>query len=94
MSTIVVVKKGKKATIAADTLTTFGDLKFTNDYDAEKTKIIKYKNNYIGISGMAVHNLVLSQLLTSTKRNFSFKSKAEIFQSFLKYIVFLNLIIF
>lgn len=82
MSTIVAVKKGKKVTIASDTLTTFGRLKLSSDYEANQSKIIKYKGSYISFSGFAAHDLALREILESKKTNFN--NKNNIFKSFLK----------
>ena len=51
MSTIVVVKKNGKACIAADTLTSFGDLRMGADYDVSHDKIQAYGEGYFGIVG-------------------------------------------
>ncbi len=42
MSTVVVVKKAGKVCIAADSLTSFGDLKLNSMYDVAHDKILSY----------------------------------------------------
>jgi len=67
MSTVVVVKKAGKVCIAADSLTSFGDLKLNSVYDAAHDKILHFDENYLGIVGSAAHQLVLESLLTGKK---------------------------
>ncbi len=67
MSTVVVVKKAGKVCIAADSLTSFGDLKLNSDYDAAHDKILQFEKNHLGIVGSAAHQLVLESVFTSKK---------------------------
>ena len=92
MSTVVVVKKAGKVCIAADSLTSFGDLKFNSVYDAAHDKILHFDENYIGIVGSAAHQLVLESLLVGKKRagnkyvdkklDIDFSSRLSIFETF------------
>ena len=92
MSTVVVVKKAGKACIAADSLTSFGDLKLNSVYDAAHDKILRFDENYLGIVGSAAHQLVLESLLvgkkTPSKKNqdkkqdIDFSSRLSIFETF------------
>jgi len=67
MSTVVVAKKAGKVCIAADSLTSFGDLKLNSHYDAAHDKILLHNENYIGIVGSAAHQLVLESVFASKK---------------------------
>ncbi|MDH5710956.1 MAG: MFS transporter [Gammaproteobacteria bacterium] len=82
MSTIVVVKKGNQICIAADSLTSFGDLRLSSVYDADHDKIIKKKDAYIGIVGSAAHQLVIESILDDKKVKADFSSKLAIFETF------------
>ena len=87
MSTVVVVKKAGKVCIAADSLTSFGDLKLNSMYDAAHYKILHHDENYLGIVGSAAHQLVLESLLTSKKISdkkieIDFSSRLAIFETF------------
>jgi ATP-dependent protease HslVU (ClpYQ) peptidase subunit len=87
MSTVVVVKKDGKVCIAADSLTSFGDLKLRSTYDATHDKILRHNKNYIGIVGSAAHQLVMESLFSSKKViekkiNIDFSSRLGIFESF------------
>ena len=84
MSTIVAVKKNGKACIAADTLTTFGEVKQSSDYDLTHEKIHLYKNNYFGIVGSAAHHMVIKSVLENHGHELSFNSHFEVFESFRK----------
>ena len=87
MSTVVVAKKAGKVCIAADSLTSFGDLKLNSLYDAAHDKIIHHDENYLGIVGSAAHQLVLESVFASKKIverkfNIDFSSRLEIFETF------------
>ena len=87
MSTVVVVKKAGKVCIAADSLTSFGDLKLSSYYDAAHDKILQHDENYLGIVGSAAHQLVLESVFASKKvvakkMDIDFSSRLAIFESF------------
>jgi len=87
MSTVVVVKKAGKVCIAADSLTSFGDLKLSSEYDAAHDKVLRHDENYVGIVGSAAHQLVLESLFASkkvvTKKiEVDFSSRLAIFETF------------
>jgi len=79
MSTIVVVKKGGVATIAADTLTTFGNTKESAKYIVNHEKIFKYGENYLGVSGSASLGIAVEDFLRMTKKKVSLSGIADIF---------------
>jgi ATP-dependent HslUV protease, peptidase subunit HslV len=87
MSTVVVVKKAGKVCIAADSLTSFGDLKLNSEYDAAHDKILRYGDNYLGIVGSAAHQLVMESVFSSKKVSekkidIDLSSRLSIFESF------------
>lgn len=81
MSTIVVVKKGDWAVIAADTLTTFGSTKESAEYVLNSEKIIEYRGNFLGVTGSASLPIALEDILSKPKKRFSFDTAAEIFRA-------------
>ena len=83
MTTIVVVRKGDTAVIAADSLTTFGTTRLAPAYDRHPHKITSYGDSFIGVAGSAAHQLVLENLLGRTA-NLDFHGKAAIYESFRK----------
>ncbi len=84
MSTIVAVNKNGKACIAADTLTTFGELKQSSEFDKTHDKIHQYKGNYFGIVGSAAHHTVVYSILEKYGEDLKFNSQLAIFESFRK----------
>ena len=83
MTTIVVVRKGTSAVIAADSLTTFGTTRLAPAYDRDPHKVVAYRDSYIGVAGSAAHQLVLENLL-ERNRDLDFDGKAAIYDSFRK----------
>lgn len=83
MSTIVAVQKNNKICIAADTLTTFGDVRQSNEYDLTSEKILKHEDSYIGIVGSAAHHLVMQHVLEKESDIVCLDSPIEIYKTFL-----------
>jgi ATP-dependent HslUV protease subunit HslV len=83
MTTIVVVRKGGTAVIAADSLTTFGTTRLAPAYDRFPQKITRYADSFLGVAGSAAHQLVLENLLVRTP-GLDFHGKAAIYDSFRK----------
>lgn len=83
MTTLVVVRKNKYAAIAADSLTTFGDMRLSASYDSASDKIVRYKDSYLGFCGSAAHQLVFESLLAKHD-DLDFSSRAAIFETFRK----------
>lgn len=82
MSTIVVVKKAGKVCIAADSLTSFGDLSMGSDYDADSDKILPCEDAYLGIVGSAAHHLVMQSIVQQPEIKMDFSTRMTIFESF------------
>ena len=82
MSTIVIVRKNGQACIAADTLTSFGELRQHSTYEKNGDKIFSDGENHIGIVGSAAHELVMRNLLNNIEYDFS--SREGIFESLRK----------
>jgi len=84
MSTIVVVKKNGIACIAADSLTSFGDLRMGADFDASYDKIQSYGDGYFGIVGSAAHSLVMESVIKHKKVDIDLSNRMAIFETFRK----------
>jgi ATP-dependent HslUV protease subunit HslV len=84
MSTIVVVRKGKQACIAADSLTSFGDTKLHAHYDPYHDKIQLCGDSYVGIVGSAAHSLVVEDIFKEADSQYDFSSRHNIFRTFLR----------
>ncbi len=83
MTTIVVVRKGASAVIAADSLTTFGTTRLAPGYDRSPQKVVAYRESFIGVAGSAAHQLVLENLLQRNP-NLDFNGRAAIYETFRK----------
>jgi ATP-dependent protease HslVU (ClpYQ) peptidase subunit len=83
MTTIVVVRKGGTAVIAADSLTTFGTTRLAPAYDRYPQKITQYGDTFLGVAGSAAHPQGLENLLGRTP-GLDFHGKAAIYDSFRK----------
>ncbi len=83
MTTLAVVRKGNMVAIAADSLTTFGDTRLSDNFDAASDKMVRYGSTVIALCGSAAHQLVYENLF-STSKELNFNSKAEIFETFRK----------
>jgi ATP-dependent HslUV protease subunit HslV len=83
MTTIVAVRKNGFISIAADTLTTFGNTRLPAAMDGSHDKILHIDDSYIGVCGSAAHHLVLASLLNKTP-DVQLNSKAAIFETFRK----------
>jgi ATP-dependent protease HslVU (ClpYQ) peptidase subunit len=83
MTTLVVVRKGESAVIAADSLTTFGTTRLAPIYDRHPQKILSYRDSFLGVAGSAAHQLVLENLLARTP-NLELHGKAAVYETFRK----------
>jgi len=82
MSTVVVVRKNGVACIAADSLTSYGDLKLSSTYDLYSEKIQSFDGTHLSIVGSAAHTLVIEALLKGEEFFPDFSSREEIFKTF------------
>ncbi|MEO8487102.1 MAG: MFS transporter [Betaproteobacteria bacterium] len=83
MTTLVAVRKHDEIVIAADSLTTFGDLKLSASFDKHPEKIVRYRDNYLGLCGSAAHQLVFESLLRN-REDLDFSGRVEIFDTLRK----------
>ena len=83
MTTLVVVRKGNHAVIAADSLTTFGDTRLSAHFDKSPEKILHHRDTYLGLCGSAAHQLVFESLLASHPE-LDFAGKTAVFETFRK----------
>jgi ATP-dependent HslUV protease subunit HslV len=83
MTTIVVVRKDGVISIAADSQSTFGDMRLAAADDMRWNKIFQHGDSYFAICGSAAHDLVLQSALKKMKK-LDFSSRTAIFESFRK----------
>jgi ATP-dependent protease HslVU (ClpYQ) peptidase subunit len=81
MSTIVVVRKGRHACIACDTLATIGARKQRAHYVESPDKIFRFGDSLIGTTGYAVHNAVLQSYFSRHPENVTLDTPAGIFET-------------
>ena len=81
MSTIVVVRKGTRACIACDTLSTTGSRKQKAHYTGAPEKIFRYGDCLIGTVGYAVHGTVLQSYFARFPQNVDLTTPAAIFET-------------
>ncbi len=84
MSTIVVVKKDGECCIAADSMTSFGDMQLSAPYDSNHDKIQIFGRTRIGIVGSAAHTLVVESAMKHKDLKANFKSRESIFDTLLR----------
>jgi len=82
MTTVVVVRKGNNACIAADTLTSFGSTKYGASYKTDPDKIFCVGDSYFGIVGSSAHRMVLESALTTGLEPPRLTGRREVFEAF------------
>lgn len=84
MSTIVVARKGQTACIAADTLTTFGDIRLTSVMDVNHSKIQTFGRTHMGIVGSAAHTLVAERAFNDAELKADFSTRDTTFDTLIR----------
>lgn len=85
MTTIAAAKKGKKIYIGCDSLTVYGNRKERIDQlEVKKGKIIKHDSMYLGCSGPAAWNRVLSDYFANLEIEYGFHNVDVIYLEILK----------
>lgn len=84
MTTVVIVQKDGLACIAADSLTSFGEMRLSATYAQAKSKIVKVGDAYLGLTGSTAHFNVLESYFKKTRRVFRLRNRHEIFEAWMK----------
>jgi len=84
MSTIVVARKGNQACIAADSLTTFGDIRLSNELDQNHNKIQSFGKTHMGIVGSAAHTLVAERAFRDKSIQPDFSTRESTFDTLVR----------
>jgi ATP-dependent protease HslVU (ClpYQ) peptidase subunit len=84
MTVLVVVRKGNKACIAADTQTNQGNIVLPGEYqlNTSRSKILKVKGTYVGVSGSAAHKRVFESIIKKYANKLNFEGAENIFETF------------
>lgn len=85
MSTIVAVKKNGFVSIAADTLTTWGNMKESAEHIENSDKILQFQDNYLAFTGSASFRLVVAHWLRSARLKPKLDSVENIFDAWLSF---------
>ena len=84
MTTIAVVAKDGLACIAADSLTSLGEMKLPGGLTEDRRKVLKVGESYVGLSGSTSHYGVLESYFASPAHRPSFRTRREVFESWRK----------
>lgn len=84
MSTIVVARKGRTACIAADTLTTFGEIRLDSSLDRHHSKIQTFGKTQMGIVGSAAHTLVAERAFNDKELGADFSTRDSTFDTLIR----------
>lgn len=78
MTTIVVVRKGDKAVVGADTLGTYGDQLESATYIKNASKLIEVEDTWMAVTGHAAFDAVLRNIFAQDSFQKSFRSVNDI----------------
>jgi ATP-dependent HslUV protease, peptidase subunit HslV len=84
MSTIVVVRKGPRAVIASDSLTTQGSIKISAAYKRNHSKIHRFQDSYVAFTGWSAFHNVFESIMDKYPGELDFRSRRHVFETFLK----------
>lgn len=82
MTVIVVVRKGRTAAIAADTMSSQGSLKVPGEMKTAPRKIHAVGGAYVGLTGSSAHHHVFQSVADSHPDLLDFSDARSIFESF------------
>jgi ATP-dependent HslUV protease subunit HslV len=82
MTTIVVVRKGSAACIAADSLAKYGETRESAAYVANYEKLLQVGDTWLGPTGPASAQLVMASYFAAEEARRDFSSTLSIFETF------------
>jgi ATP-dependent protease HslVU (ClpYQ) peptidase subunit len=84
MTVLVVVRKGDRACIAADTQTILGNIILPGDHHTNnsRSKIVHFRGSYIGLSGSSAHHRVFKSIIKQYPEQLNFEGADNIFETF------------
>ncbi len=77
-------RKGRTACIAADTLTTFGDIRLDSSLDVHHSKIQTFGKTHMGIVGSAAHTLVAERAFNDKNVKADFSTRDTAFDTLIR----------
>lgn len=84
MTVLVIVRKGKKACIAADTLIDINGNLVSANINQRNDKVFQFKDNYFAYTGASQSSIMLKHALEEHGQHLSFSGWSEIYKSFLE----------
>lgn len=84
MTTIAVVAKDGLACIAADSLTSLGEMKLPGGLTEDRRKVLKVGESYVGLTGSTAHYAVLESHFASRAHHPDFRTRQRVFESWRK----------
>ena len=81
MTTIAVAKKNGEVAIAADSLTTFGDIRLPRHHKRAHDKLLHMHASHIGICGSSAHHLVLESAIAKLE-DVKLGSRTDVYETF------------
>lgn len=81
MTTLTIVRKNGTVAIAADGLTTFGDLRLGGEYKHEHDKLLFLADSWIAVCGSSAHHLVLESAFAQLDE-VRLGSRTEVYETF------------
>jgi ATP-dependent protease HslVU (ClpYQ) peptidase subunit len=85
MTTIAVVRKGRYAAIAADTLTKWGSGKESAKYVANNEKLVRFGSTYLAASGSATFKTIMRDYFSRPRLAARFDNTLSIFRTWQKF---------
>ena len=82
MSVVVAVRKGRRAAICSDSLTTQGSLRISGDVRVSPKKIHLIGRSYLGLTGNTAHHRVVASLVSNHSELLDLTSAQSMFESF------------
>lgn len=81
MTTIAVAKKNGEVAIAADSLTTFGDIRLPRHHKRAHDKLLHMHGSHLGICGSSAHHLVLESAIAKLE-DVKLGSRTDVYETF------------
>ncbi len=84
MSVVVVVNKGGRVAIAADSLTTIGDLRLDAAHKVASEKLRRIPGGFLGLVGWSAFDNVLDSVLANYPDLFTFSEEASLYSCLMR----------
>jgi hypothetical protein len=79
--------QGRQAAIAADTLTSFGEKRYSAAHKARADKIVRIGESHVGMAGSPAHRQVIDSTFTTAPETARFTYPQAIFEYFRAHVL-------